>query len=82
MEHPHLPAQRALVRTRQAPAAADSSTQLSGRSAALIGDAAIVSAASVISTRLIWIYPATYLPRFLSRRIRDAIRIRPGSTRR
>ena len=44
---------------------------LSGRSTAtLIGDAAIVSAA-VIGTRLIWIYPATYLPRFLSRRIRE-----------
>ena len=40
---------------------------LSGRSTGtLIGDAAIVSAA-VIGTRLIWIYPATYLPRFLSR---------------
>jgi monovalent cation/hydrogen antiporter len=44
---------------------------LSGRSTGtLIGDAAIVSAA-VIGTRLIWIYPATYLPRFLSRRIRE-----------
>jgi monovalent cation/hydrogen antiporter len=44
---------------------------LSGRSTAtLIGDAAIVSAA-VIGTRLFWIYPATYLPRFLSRRIRE-----------
>jgi len=44
---------------------------LSGRSTAtLIADAAIVSAA-VIGTRLIWIYPATYLPRFLSRRIRE-----------
>ena len=44
---------------------------LSGRSTAtLIGDAAIVSAA-VIGTRLIWIYPATYLPRFLFRRIRE-----------
>jgi CPA1 family monovalent cation:H+ antiporter len=44
---------------------------LSGRSTAtLIGDAAIVSAA-VIGTRLLWIYPATYLPRFLSRRIRE-----------
>ena len=44
---------------------------LSGRSTGtLIGDAAIVSAA-VIGTRLLWIYPATYLPRFLSRRIRE-----------
>jgi Na+/H+ antiporter len=44
---------------------------LSGRSTGtLIKDAAIVSAA-VIGTRLIWIYPATYLPRFLSRRIRE-----------
>ena len=44
---------------------------LSGRSTGtLIADAAIVSAA-VIGTRLIWIYPATYLPRFLSRRIRE-----------
>jgi CPA1 family monovalent cation:H+ antiporter len=36
----------------------------------LIGDAAIVSAA-VIGIRLVWIYPATYLPRLLSRRIRE-----------
>jgi monovalent cation/hydrogen antiporter len=44
---------------------------LSGRSTGtLIADAAIVSAA-VIGTRLIWIYPATYLPRFLSQRIRE-----------
>jgi CPA1 family monovalent cation:H+ antiporter len=44
---------------------------LSGRSTwTLVGDAAIVSAA-VIGTRLIWIFPATYLPRFLSRRIRE-----------
>jgi CPA1 family monovalent cation:H+ antiporter len=44
---------------------------LAGRSTGtLIGDAAIVSAA-VIATRLLWIYPATYLPRFLSRRIRE-----------
>ena len=44
---------------------------LSGRSTAtLIADALIVSAA-VIGTRLIWIYPATYLPRFLFRRIRE-----------
>ena len=44
---------------------------LSGRSTGtLIADAAIVSAA-VIGTRLLWIYPATYLPRLLSRRIRE-----------
>jgi CPA1 family monovalent cation:H+ antiporter len=44
---------------------------LSGSTTAtLIADAAIVSAA-VIGTRLFWIYPATYLPRFLSRRIRE-----------
>jgi Na+/H+ antiporter len=44
---------------------------LSGRSTGtLIGDAAIVAAA-VVLTRLLWIYPATYLPRFLSRRIRE-----------
>jgi monovalent cation/hydrogen antiporter len=36
----------------------------------LIADAAIVSGA-VIGTRLLWIYPATYLPRLLSRRIRE-----------
>jgi NhaP-type Na+/H+ or K+/H+ antiporter len=44
---------------------------LSGRSTGtLIADGAIVSAA-VIGTRLIWIYPATYLPRFLFRRVRE-----------
>jgi CPA1 family monovalent cation:H+ antiporter len=36
----------------------------------LIGDALIVSGA-VIGTRLLWVYPATYLPRFVSRRIRE-----------
>jgi monovalent cation/hydrogen antiporter len=36
----------------------------------LIADAAIVSA-TVIVTRLVWIYPATYLPRLLIRRIRE-----------
>jgi monovalent cation/hydrogen antiporter len=36
----------------------------------LIADAAIVSGA-VIGTRLLWVYPATYLPRLLSRRIRE-----------
>ena len=44
---------------------------LSGRSTGtLIGDGAIVAAA-VVFTRLLWIYPATYVPRFLSRRIRE-----------
>jgi CPA1 family monovalent cation:H+ antiporter len=43
---------------------------LQGRStSALLLDGLIVSLA-VIVTRLIWIYPATYLPRFLSKRIR------------
>ena len=46
----------------------DSLSGLSTRT--LIGDAAIVSAA-VIGTRLVWIYPATYLPRFLFRRVRE-----------
>jgi Na+/H+ antiporter len=36
----------------------------------LVADAAIVSGA-VIGTRLLWIYPATYLPRFLFRGIRE-----------
>jgi monovalent cation/hydrogen antiporter len=44
---------------------------LSGRSTGtLIGDAAIVSAA-VIGTRLLWIFPATYVPRFVFRRVRE-----------
>jgi CPA1 family monovalent cation:H+ antiporter len=44
---------------------------LSGRSTGeLIGDAVIVSAA-VIVIRLVWIYPAAYLPRLLWRRIRE-----------
>lgn len=44
---------------------------LSGRSAwSLIADAAIVSAA-VVLTRMVWIFPATYLPRLLFRRIRE-----------
>ncbi len=43
---------------------------LSSRStASLVGDGLIVSGA-VIVTRLVWIYPGTYLPRALSRRIR------------
>ena len=36
----------------------------------LIADAAIVSAA-VIVTRILWVYPGTYLPRVLFRRIRE-----------
>ena len=44
---------------------------LQGRStASLIADGAIVSAA-VILTRLIWIFPATYIPRRLWKRIRE-----------
>jgi CPA1 family monovalent cation:H+ antiporter len=44
---------------------------LSGHSTgSLVADAAIVSGA-VIGTRLLWIYPATYLPRLLSRTIRE-----------
>jgi CPA1 family monovalent cation:H+ antiporter len=43
---------------------------LGGRStSSLIGDALIVAGA-VLVTRLVWIYPATYLPRFLFPRIR------------
>jgi CPA1 family monovalent cation:H+ antiporter len=43
---------------------------LAGRSTwSLVADGAIVGAA-VIVTRLVWIFPATYLPRLLSRRIR------------
>jgi len=33
--------------------------------------ASVILAAAVVFTRLLWIYPATYLPRFLSRRIRE-----------
>jgi CPA1 family monovalent cation:H+ antiporter len=44
---------------------------LQGRSTgSLIADGAIVSAA-VILTRLVWIYPATYLPRWMWKRIRE-----------
>jgi Na+/H+ antiporter len=44
---------------------------LSGRStASLIANAVIISAA-VIVTRFIWVYPATYVPRFLFRTIRE-----------
>src|SRR5919204_964221 len=44
---------------------------LGGRStASLIGDAVIVAGAVVV-VRFVWVYPATYLPRLLSRRIRD-----------
>jgi Na+/H+ antiporter len=39
--------------------------------AALLLDAAVVSAA-VIAARIVWVFPATYLPRLLSRRIRAA----------
>jgi Na+/H+ antiporter len=44
---------------------------LSGRStASLIGDALLVAGA-VIVTRMIWVFPGAYLPRFLFRRIRE-----------
>ena len=49
--------------------------------ATLLGDAALISGA-VVLTRIIWMYPATYAPRYLSRRCASAIRIRPGSLRR
>jgi Na+/H+ antiporter len=52
----------------QLPAIVDS---LGDRSwATLLGDAAIVSGA-VIVTRIIWMYPATYGPRFLFRSVRE-----------
>jgi Na+/H+ antiporter len=51
----------------QLPAIVDS---LSNRSwAALLGDAAIVSGAVVV-TRIVWMYPATYVPRFLFPKVR------------
>ena len=44
---------------------------LSGRSGgSLLADGAIVTA-TVVLTRLVWIYPATYIPRFLFRRVRE-----------
>ena len=54
---------------------------LSGHSTgSLIADAVVVSAAVVV-TRYVWIYPATYLPRLLSRAYANEIRTRRGSTR-
>src|SRR5205823_7449279 len=44
---------------------------LSGRSGwALVGEAALIVLA-VIVLRIVWVFPATYLPRRLSRRIRE-----------
>jgi len=45
--------------------------RLGGRSAgSLVSDGVVVSAA-VIVTRLVWMYPAAYVPRFLFRRVRE-----------
>ena len=41
--------------------------------------AALVSG-TVIVARIVWVFPATYLPRWLSARVRAAIRLRRGST--
>ena len=38
--------------------------------------------AAVLLSRPVWVYPATYLPRWASRRIRSATRTRPGGCRR
>ncbi len=42
----------------------------------LVGIAVAVSL-TVILARIVWVFPATYLPRILSKRIRTAIRRRP-----
>jgi Na+/H+ antiporter len=44
---------------------------LGGRSGADLGRAAAVVLAAVILARFVWIYPAVYLPRLLSRRLRQ-----------
>jgi len=44
---------------------------LSGRSTGSLIRDALVVAGTVAVTRLVWVYPNTYLPRFLSRRIRE-----------
>jgi monovalent cation/hydrogen antiporter len=44
---------------------------LSGRSTGTLLRDAVVVAAAVIVTRLLWVYPAAYLPRILFRRIRE-----------
>jgi CPA1 family monovalent cation:H+ antiporter len=44
---------------------------LSGRSVAAIALAAVTVTVAVIVTRFLWVFPATYLPRKLSRRIRE-----------
>jgi Na+/H+ antiporter len=44
---------------------------LSGRSPASLIAYAVVVSATVIVTRFVWVYPGTYLPRFLFRRIRE-----------
>ena len=52
--------------------------KLSGESAgALVAYGAIVSA-TVILVRIAWVFPATYLPRVLSRRIRERDPYPPG----
>jgi CPA1 family monovalent cation:H+ antiporter len=43
---------------------------LSGTTGSLILDAVVVSVA-VIVTRFLWVFPAAYVPRFLSRRVRE-----------
>ena len=44
---------------------------LSGRSTGSLVEAAVVVSAAVIAVRFVWVFPATYVPRALSRRIRE-----------
>jgi CPA1 family monovalent cation:H+ antiporter len=45
--------------------------ELSGRSVGLLTAAALAVVATVVVTRVAWVFPATYLPRLLSRRVRE-----------
>ena len=79
---PRLRRERGAVRARRAPAAAACSTALAGLlgGAPSLGAAALV-AATVIVTRIVWVFPFTYLPGLARRRRASASRRRRGGRR-
>lgn len=44
---------------------------LGGYSAAELARSGVLVSVSVVLTRIVWVFPATYLPRYLSRRLRE-----------
>lgn len=54
--------------------------EISGEPMAVLGGYAVLISAVVIGVRLVWVFLAAYLPRMLSRRLRDRDPSPPGKT--